>query len=208
MKYKICALLCVLAMVLSMTGCGEETQTTITGIVTAVDGTVITLQQFDAEMTEGSFEEFGGGRGSDRGEFDGTMPKGMERPEMPEDGTMPEMPEDGTMPEMPEGMEMPEMPEGMERPEMPTGEDGQLAELPTGEGGRMQNFGTQGESTTVDLANAHISVEIEDGKATGSMEDITVGTFLTITLNEKGEAVNVVVSVSSGFSRRPSEDAN
>lgn len=59
----------------------------------------------------------------------------------------------------------------------------------------------QGESITVDLANAHISVEIDEGKAAGSMEDITVGAFLTVTVNADGEVTNVVVSSMSGFEK-------
>lgn len=73
--------------------------------------------------------------------------------------------------------------------------------LPTG-GSEMPDIGSiagQGESTTIDLADAHITVEFDGGKATGSIEDITIGTFLTITLSEDGEAVKVVVSSVSSF---------
>lgn len=60
----------------------------------------------------------------------------------------------------------------------------------------------EGESKTIDIADAHISVEIEDGKATGSMDDIKTGSFLTITVNGKGEVTNVLVSSSRGFGGR------
>ena len=60
----------------------------------------------------------------------------------------------------------------------------------------------EGESKTIDIADAHISVEIEDGKATGSMDDIKTGSFLTITMNGKGEVTNVLVSSRRGFGGR------
>ena len=47
-------------------------------------------------------------------------------------------------------------------------------------------------------------MEIEDGKATGSMDDIKTGSFLTITMNGKGEVTNVLVSSSRGFGGRMS----
>ena len=63
-------------------------------------------------------------------------------------------------------------------------------------------FGDMGEAKRIDIANARISVEIEEGKASGSMEDIKPGTFVTITLNGKGEATAVLVAASSGFGGR------
>ena len=58
----------------------------------------------------------------------------------------------------------------------------------------------------VDIGDAHISVEIDGGKASGSMDDIKAGTFVTITMNGKGEVTNVLVSPQSFFgggNRRP-----
>ena len=40
------------------------------------------------------------------------------------------------------------------------------------------------------------------GKASGSMDDITAGTFVTITMNGKGQVTNVVVSSMSGLGGR------
>lgn len=208
MKNRMISLLCVLALALCLTACGEEETTTLTGMVVAVDGTVISLQQFDEQMQQ---KNAGGEVPS--------MPADGEMPSMPADGEMPSMPADlegaeapeefdpenmeGTMPSdmqgRPEGGTPPELEEGETRPEMEEGE------MPTGEAdGEMPDFGMrgeQGESITIDLANAHISVEIDEGKATGSMEDITVGAFLTITMNADGEATNVVVSSMSGLKK-------
>lgn len=55
------------------------------------------------------------------------------------------------------------------------------------------------ETTTLDIANAHISLEIDGGKATGSISDIKVGSRITITKNGKGEVTNVLVAADSGF---------
>ena len=209
MKQKMMAILVVFVMAISLVACGAGEETTLTGMVVSVDGTVISLMEMDAgNMGKQDFAE------SERPQ----MPEGMEgfqdfgdfNPEeftMPEGGNMPkwgggEMPEDFTMPEnftMPEGMTIPEGMEGM----MP------------GIGG-MPSFGGNGamrpdsnltdvETKTVDIANAHISIEIENGKEGGSMSDIKAGTFVTITINGKGEATYVLITsqYSFGGGRRP-----
>ena len=186
-----------LALALTMTACGEEKETTLTGMITAVDGTVISVVEMSANMQG-------------------------ERPSMPESGEMPSMPEgmeDFTIPEdfdpekpdrtPPEGFDPGnfggQMPNGGDMPERPTGEG--MPEMPNGQG--MPNFGDisgmfggMGEARSIDIANARISVEIEEGKASGSMEDIKPGTFVTITLHGKGEATAVLVAASSGFGGR------
>lgn len=87
-------------------------------------------------------------------------------------------------------------------------ENGEMPDF-GGENGGMRpgfgNFSEDMETTDVDIANAHISVEIDGGKASGSMDDIKAGTFVTITMNGKGEVTNVLVSAQSGFGggRRP-----
>lgn len=75
--------------------------------------------------------------------------------------------------------------------------DGSMPSVP----GNMENFtpeGFDGETTIIDIADAHISIEIEDGKAAGTIEDIQPGSMVTITLNSDGEATDILVS-SSGF---------
>ena len=57
-------------------------------------------------------------------------------------------------------------------------------------------------SHVLDLSNAHVSVEIDGGKASGSMEDIGPGTYVTVTVNGKGEATYVLVSTQSFFGGR------
>jgi hypothetical protein len=174
MKNRILLLLYMLMLAFTITGCGKGNETTMTGIVVSVDGTVVSLQEFSAEMMEqpanGSMPDVGNFEG-----FENFNPEDFN----PEDfeGSMPQPPEGAQIPNMPEGGEMPE---GEEMPDFASGFSG-------------------GESTTIDLADAHISVEIDSGKASGSMEDIVTGSLLTITINEKGKATNVVVSSLSGF---------
>ena len=68
-----------------------------------------------------------------------------------------------------------------------------------GTGPGFGNFGEDMETKDMDIADAHISVEIDGGKASGTMDDIKPGTFVTITMNGKGEVTNVLVSSQSFF---------
>lgn len=205
MKRATMAILCMAALVLFMAGCSEkeDTTTTVTGIVVSVDGTVVTLRQFDANA------QGGGNRGNSQGQRPSDS-EGSKRPEgdftMPEgDFTPPEgdftMPEGGfSRPEgdftRPQGDFDPnnadgELPDGMTAPSMPA----------DGERPGSGSFGDrgQGEPTTVDLKNAHISIQDGDIKAAGSISDIKAGSFLTVTLNSKGEATEVLVSTMNSF---------
>jgi hypothetical protein len=90
----------------------------------------------------------------------------------------------------PEGMTMPE---NGERPDF-----GGMGGMRPG----LSGFGEGMETKDVDIAGARISVEIEEGKASGSMDDIKAGTLVTITMNAKGEATYVLVSSRSFFGGR------
>ena len=72
MKRKWIALVCVLALMLCLTACGEEETVSVTGMVVSVDGTVVTLMEMDQENM------------NFRGMEDGQMPS------MPEGGEMPD----------------------------------------------------------------------------------------------------------------------
>ena len=217
MKTKIFAILTIAAMVFSLAACGAAEsggeETTISGMVISVEGTTVTLLETNGNMS------FGGnrGEGGNFGGFNGELPEGMTMPEggfqwdgeMPEGATMPEggfqwngeMPEGMTRPEggfqgeLPEGMTMPEggfqwdgeMPEGMTRPEggAPI-VDSSLANIST---------------ITVDIANAHISVQTDGVKAGGTMEDIKAGTMVTITMKDN-KVTNVLVTSQNSFGGR------
>ena len=210
MKQKMAAILVAFVMTISLAACDAGEETTLTGMVVSVDGTVISLMEMDTDNM-GS-KDFAGGERPE-------MPEGMEgfqgfgdfNPEdfegtFPEGGNFPQW-GDGEMPEMPEGMTPPEgmtLPEGVTMPE-----NGEMPDF-SGENGDMRpNFGNleeDMETKDVDIADAHISLEIEGGKASGSLDDIKAGTFVTITINGKGKATNVLISSGSGFGggRRPS----
>ena len=196
------AMAMIFAMVLTLTACGGGEETTVSGMVMGVDGTVISLIQMDGQMEGG----FGGGRfpGGENGEMP-TRPEGMEdfNPEDMEDFTRPEGMEDFN-PEKMEGFDPEKMEdfnfEDFDPEDMPEGfgpggfGEGEPPEKPA-EGERPE----MGEATTIDIANAHISVEIEGGKESGSMENIVPGAVVTVTLSPKGEATYVLVSQSMGF---------
>lgn len=196
MKRKFIAILMTIVLAVTLAACGGGEETTLTGMVVSVDGTVISLVEMDAsnmggrDFAEGERPEMPEGMegfaGFNPNEFDGTLPEGETFPQWGEG-------------EMPEGMKPPE---GMTMPE-----NGEMPDF-GGENGGMRpgfgNFGEDMETTDVDIANAHISVEIDGGKASGSMNDIKAGTFVTITMNGKGEATYVLVSSMEGFGgRRP-----
>ena len=200
MKNKIFAGICALAMAVSMVGCGGgDEETTLTGMVTKVEGTVITLMEMDSSQ-QGDKQRrsgFGNFEGFDPEQFGGTMPEGMD----PENFTRPEGMEDFD-PEnfkTPEGMEGfdPEqfggtMPEGFEGGR-PSRGDG------SGEAPSFQMPEGAGETVTLDLANAHISLEKDGVKESGSVSDIKEGSFVTVTKNGQGQVTNVLVTSSSGF---------
>ena len=180
MKRKIAAILMVLALAVSLTACGGGEETTVSGMVVGVEDTVISLVQMDGQM------EFGGARfpGGENSEMP-TRPEGMEdfNPEDME-GFDPEKMEDFNF-------------EDFDPEDMPEGFGGGMP--PEGQRPEMGSFENMDEATTLDIANAHISIEIEGGKESGTLNDIVPGTFVTVTVSSKGEATYVLVSQSMGF---------
>ena len=104
---KIIAILLALIMMLSLAACGAGGETTLTGIVVSVDGTVISLMEMDGNGGNMNFEEgqmpsmpsgldgFQGFGDFDPEGFDGNFPDGGSFPqwgsgEMPEGMTMPD----------------------------------------------------------------------------------------------------------------------
>ena len=193
MKRKIMAVLMILALVAALAACSkeEEKETTLTGMVVSVDGTVISLMEMDLgnlgnrdfadgerpQMPEG-MEDFQGFGGFNPEDFEGSFPEG------------------GGYPQWGGG----EMPEGMTPPAgMPTPGSGEMPDFGGMGGMDFGNFASNAETKDVDIGNAHISVEIDGDKASGSMDDIKAGTFVTITMNGKGEVTRVLVSSQSAF---------
>ena len=193
MKKKLMAIFVAFVMTISLAACGAGEEITLSGMVVSVDGTVISLMEMDGEMSGMNF-------GS------GEMPEGMEGFQgfgdfNPEDfeGTFPE---GGDFSQWGSG-EMPEMPEGMTPPDgMTMPGNGEMPDFGSMGGMDFGNFASDAETKDVDIGDAHISVEIDGGKASGSMDDIQAGTFVTITTNGKGEVTNVLVSSQSFFGGR------
>ena len=180
MNRKIIAMLLALVLAVSLAACGGGgRETTLTGMVVSLDGTVVSL----VEMGEMNFTE--GERPQMPGSMVGNFPEGF----------------DGTMPEDFEG-KLPEGFGGGFPGGMPEGFDGTLPEGETipqkGDGA----FSGDMETKQLDISGAHISLEIDGGKASGTLEDIQPGSFVTVTLNSKGEATYVLISSQSGFGGR------
>ena len=194
MKRRVVAAIFALVLAMSLAACGGGEETTVSGMVVSVEGTVVTLMDmgdmnFEAGERPEGMEGFGNFGDFNPGDFENFDPENFEG-SFPE-GEMPQWGE-GERPEMPEGMTLPEGMEDMTRPadgEMPEWSEGMEGMVPG-----MGGFEMDGETSEVDIAGAHISVEIDGGKASGSMEDIGPGTFVTITLNGKGEATYVLIS--------------
>ena len=211
MTRKILAFSLAMLLAFSLIACGEEETTTLTAMVVSVNGTVLTVVETDADaqaqegdMTMpsgmGDFSGFSGEGFTPWG--DGTMPDGATMPSF--DGeNMPQF--DGSnMPSLPEGETMP----SFDRENMPQFGGGNFP----GFGGEfdgtqpnMENFASDAEKKEIDIGQAHISVEIDGGKATGSIEDIQPGVFVTITMDGDGNVTNVLVSQRTGFGGRGSK---
>ena len=225
MMQKFIAIVCVLSLILCAVGCGskeEASSSTVTGTVVSMDGTKITIQIMDSPQSLSSGNRPSMPEGFENGQmpegfegFNGKLPEGFEgfgNGQMPEgfegfNGKRPEGFENGEFPDnfnpedfkgqLPEGFNG-KLPEGFENGELPEDFKGQMPE--NGERPSISvNLDEDAETKTIEIGKAHISLEIEDGKASGTVEDVKVGSFVTITLNEKGEATNVLVSQSSGF---------
>ena len=211
MKNKLLLLLLALILAVSFTACGGGEETTVTGIVVSIEGTTVSLMEFDGEMSaENMPQRFEGEEMPDMKGFGNFNPEDMEgfdfenmNPEDLKDFDFENMdPEDlenfdfGNF--NPKDMENfnPEdfagkMPEGAEMPERPSGGNmfgGMISQL---EGV---------ETTEVEIGNAHISLEYNGVKEGGSINDVTVGSYVTVTMNSKGEATRVVISSMAGMS--------
>ena len=143
------------------------TPNSVSGIVTEIDGYNITLETFNMNAQRPEGMEFNGERPQMPEGFDGKMPEGFEF-----NGERPQMPEgfDGNMPE---GFEF-----NGERPQMP--EDFKML--------KPESMG--GESRTISLEN----VRIMSGGRIADIDDISVGSMLTIDFDGNGNAVKVSIN--------------
>ena len=195
MKKKFLSLLCAAAMVFSLAACGTKTDPTyagqtLTGHVTAIDGTSVTLAL--GELTENSAPSGGAPSGDSDSQQPPEMPSGDSESSQPT-GTPPEKPDGGSSDES--GQQPPEKPEdigsqsdGSTPPEMPDSMTG-------------SSFTESGETLTADISKASIT---KDGGSV-SASDVAVGDILTVTFDSKGVVSTVeIVTLTSGMGGAPS----
>ena len=191
MKKKFLSLLCAAAMVFSLAACGTKTDTTyagqtLTGRVTAIDGTSVTLAL--GELTEDAAPSGGAPSGDSDSQQPPEMPSGDSESSQPT-GTPPEKPDGGSSDES--GQQPPEKPEeggsqsdGSTPPEMPDSMTG------------GSSFTESGETLTADISKASIT---KDGESV-SASDVAVDDILTVTFDSKGVVSTVeVVTLTSGM---------
>ena len=196
MKKKFLSLLCAAAMVFSLAACGTKTDTTyagqtLTGRVTAIDGTSVTLAL--GELTEDAAPSGGAPSGDSDSQQPPEMPSGDSESSQPT-GTPPEKPDGGSSDEG--GQQPPEKPEdsgsqsdGSTPPEMPDSMTG------------GSSFTESGETLTADISKASIT---KDGESV-SASDVAADDILTVTFDSKGVVSTVeIATLTSGMGGAPS----
>ena len=191
---KLVSILCAGAMLLSLAACGAKADTTyagqtITGKVTALEGTSVTLAL--GELTEDAAP--GGNDSQQPSETPGGNGQTGEQPA----GTPPEKPE-GTSDDNQSGQQLPEKADGdsSQPPEMPeNGENGQPNGTPPNmpEGGMGSSFTENGETLAIDITNAAI---VKNGETVSSAE-LAVDDVVQVTFDDSGSATTVQI-VSGG----------
>lgn len=201
---RVAATLCAAALLFSLAACGgqEETaavdysNTTLTGQVTKIDGTVLTLklgtlteQEQPAPEQEQPSESppSAGNDGTSEKSEDGTPPEPKETGEHPaasNNGEAPEKPEDGTVPD---GAQ-----EGNTVPEAPSG-------------GTSLSFTAGEETAEIDINGATITRDGSDETAALDSTDIAVDDIVVITVGEHNAVDTVAIQTlhsereNSGF---------
>ena len=197
-KKQMLSALCAAALALSLTGCGTSSGTdtpdysgsTLTGQVTAIDGSSITLQL--GELTEQEMTAPDGQAPDDQG----GQSAGETPPELPDgDASVGEAPaetQDGqTPPDQPDGGE------GQTPPELPENGGGDMGrQAPDGMGGSVTTFTAGDETVTLDFSGASIT---RDGQE-AALADIAVGDVLTIEVGDKNTVTTVVIQSIDGQS--------
>ncbi len=219
---RITALLCIMSTTVLMTACAEKetdySNQTLTGKVTAVDGTKVTMQLGELseqetpqkeETAEGSQGETLAAKGEGDGENGGQTPPEMPSGDAAPGGIPPEMPsgeaptgnaEGGVPQEKPSGDAAPgEIPSGdgesQNPPEMPSG-GGEMT--PPGGNVGMNNFTPGEESAALDFDGAEIKVESGMETKDGSMDDIAKDCILIVETGDHNAVRTVTVKMSGG----------
>ena len=187
MKRTILAILCTLALLAGLTACGK--QKTVTGKITAIDGTTVTLQLGELSDDEDSYGSSGTPQGEPPAKPDGDNSDSSGAPQ-------------GNPPAKPDGdnSDSSGAPQG-NPPAKPDGDSSNFSGAPQGEppelpggSGTSTNFTAGTETLTVELGSATIT----KNNAAAAVSDLSVGDVVQVELNSKSEAAAVTV-VSSGF---------
>ncbi len=225
MKRTILAILCTLTLLAGLTACGK--QKTVTGKITAIDGTTVTLQLGELSDDEDSYGSSGTPQGEPPAKPDGDnsnssgAPQG-EPPAKPDgDNSNSSGAPQGNPPEMPDGdnSDSSGAPQG-NPPAKPDGDNSDSSGAPQGEppakpDGDSSNFsgapqgnppelpGGSGTSTNFTAGTETLTVElgsatITKNNAAAAVSDLSVGDVVQVELNSKSKAAAVTV-VSSGF---------
>ena len=198
---KFVSILCAGAMLLSLAACGAKADTTyagqtITGKVTALEGTSVTLAL--GELTEDAAPDGNGQQPPD-------MPNGDGQTGDQPTGTPPEKPEDTG--DDTQNSQPPEKPDGgssqsgdNQPPEMPgdsqNGQGGGTPpDMPEGGMGGGSSFTESGETLTIDIADAAIVKNSENVSAA----ELAVDDVVQVTFDDSGSAATVEI-VSGGKS--------
>ena len=199
---KFIAILCAAAMVLTLAACGAKRNTeyagqTVTGKVTAIDGTSVTLALGESS---GSGAPSGGD-----GQQPPEMLDGSSQTDGQPTGTPPEKPEDSDDSGQSGGQEPPAKPDGDSSqqptgtpPEKPDGDSDQQGDTPPEmpDGSSQQGgFTESGETVTVDISKATVTKNGESASAS----DLAAGDVVQVTFDKKGVATAVVIGSQSGF---------
>ena len=193
---KMLSLFCAAALTLSLAACGSKSTTdysgqTITGEITAIDGTAVTMQL--GELSEGGMPSRGVSDGSDSGQTPPDKPDG----EAPNDsGSQDSTVSDSSEPpEKPDGQSSDTQSgdSGSQPPEKPDGE------APSGAPGGMggSSFTAGEESVTLDFANT----EITKNNESIALSDLSEGDVLTVEVGSNNTATSATLeSVGGGQS--------
>ncbi len=205
---KWASLLCAAALAASLAACGAQTseasadETTLTGQVSAVDGSAVTLLLGTLEdsgtETAPSAPNQSGQTGTPPEKPDGNGSAPTDEGEAP-----PEMPEGGS-PSAGNGQTPPEKPDGsVSNENAPAGQPGGSApsgnppEAPSGSAPSMpgKRFTAGTESVTLDFTNANITENGEDA----ALDDIAVGDVLTVEVDTDNTVTSAaIVSIGTG----------
>ena len=205
---KLTAIICALAMILMLCSCtGSTEKKTVTGKVTKIDRTKITLLLGEITEATGDAQTLPEKPDGESGNAQGTPPEKSDGESGNAQGTPPEKPDgesgnaQGTPPEKADGESGNEQGTPPEKSDGESGnEQGTPPEKPDGESG-FKTFTAGSESVTLEFKNAAITSESSE-KA--ELSDITVGTVLTVETDGKSTAISAEV-ISLMTSGTPSQ---